>query len=43
MLGVPNCLARDYLEREYVSVLIDAGAAVLGQPIQVELVIDSPG
>ncbi len=43
VLGVPNCLARDYLEREYISVLIDAGAAVLGRPIQVELVIDSPG
>ncbi len=42
VLGVSNCLARDYVEREYIPALINAASDVLGRPIQVELVIDSP-
>ncbi len=42
VVGVPNCLARDYLEREYMAVLTDAGTAVLGRHVQVEVVINSP-
>ncbi len=43
VVGVPNCLARDVVAREYVSVLIDAGIAVLGRRMDVDVVIDTHG
>lgn len=42
VVGVPNCLARDYVERQYIPTVCDAGAAVLGRRMTVELVIDMP-
>ncbi len=42
VVGVPNCLARDYVARECVSALVDAGTTVLGRHVQVEVVINSP-
>lgn len=42
VVGVPNCLARDYMEGQYLPLLIDAGTAVLGRRMMVELVIDTP-
>lgn len=43
VVGVPNCLARDHVERAYTSALIDAGTAVLGRQLLVDVVIDTGG
>ncbi len=43
IMGVPNCLVRDVLGRQYLSTLRDAVTAVRGRPTMVELVIEPSG
>lgn len=43
IMGVPNCLVRDMLARQYLNTLRDAVTAVRGRPTLVELVIEPSG
>ncbi len=43
IMGVPNCLVRDVLGRQYLSTLRDAVTAVRGRQTLVELVIEPSG